>query len=272
VDAIAEEKSGIMRDGTIVVTAGQPEKAMDVIQRHCRERNARLVRIDREWSFQPLQDCLESGKVGQTFLLGKSPASSGHGPLSAEFSEPQQLFIPLLGEHQISNATLAVAVADCFSAAQGGISVTDVKEGLASIVWPGRLEIVKRDPMVVVDGAHNPDSASKLMQALRTHFRYRKLLVVIGIVYSKDIRGILGEVMAGADELIAVDFTHRRATSTDDLVSSLQQLGYQGRVSCFPTVVDGLMFAINEASGNDLVCVTGSMYVVAQARNMLLPS
>jgi dihydrofolate synthase/folylpolyglutamate synthase len=126
--------------------------------------------------------------------------------------------------------------------------------------------------MVVVDGAHNPDSAKKLMQALRTHFHYRKLLVVIGIVYSKDIRGILGEVMAGADEVIVVDFTHRRATSTDDLASSLQQLGYQGRVSCFPTVVDGLTFAMDEASPADLVCVTGSMYVVAQARNMLLPS
>jgi dihydrofolate synthase/folylpolyglutamate synthase len=98
------------------------------------------------------------------------------------------------------------------------------------------------------------------------------LIVVIGIMYLKDIRGILHEVAREADELVIVGVAHHRSSSPDDLAATVKQTGYQGHLASFPTVSDGLAFALNVATPADLVCVTGSLYLVASARELLLPT
>lgn len=272
VAAIATEKLGIARPDSIVVTADQPEAAMEVIERYCKNNRIKLIRIDKEWISSPLQSNVKAPKVGQTFSLKKRETTHADGILDAYFSRPQRLFVPLLGEHQITNATLAIATLNHLPAARTKVNLTSVQRGLANVTWPGRLEIVGRDPLVVVDGAHNPDSAQKLIKALKTTFRYKKLIIVIGIVYSKDIAGILKEIAPYADELVVVRFAHRRAAPPEDIVSQLGPIEHSGRVTSFPTVQDGLTFATSVAAPTDLICVTGSTYLVAQARKTFLPN
>jgi dihydrofolate synthase/folylpolyglutamate synthase len=263
VGAIATEKAGIIRPGAIAVTVAQAPEAIEVLENYCAQKEARLVRVEREWDVRPLQSSIESSRVGQSFALVKKS-----GP-PTPFSSAQEFFVPLLGAHQLTNASLAVATATCLPHSGQAVSPESACQGLAAVHWPGRLEIVRRDPITVVDGAHNPDSAQKLMRALQTTFRYDKLLAVVGIVYSKDIQGIAAAIAPCADEFIAVGFDHRRAAAPQDIVSQLPA-SFAGRVRSFATLAEGLAYAAQTAAPGDLVCATGSLYIAARARKILL--
>jgi dihydrofolate synthase/folylpolyglutamate synthase len=270
VEAIATEKAGIVRPHTVAVTAAQPQTALRAIQRDCQQKKARLVRVEKEWSTGTPQSSIKASRVGQTFSLTKKATPLSAGNLDASFSNPQALFVPLLGEHQVTNAALAVATVNCLPPGDRAITPESVRRGLANVSWPGRLEIVGRDPITVVDGAHNPDSAHKLMRSLKATFQYDKLIVVIGIVYSKDIRGILEKVAPHTDVLVVVGFAHRRAAAPKDMLSALQSVAFEGEVASFSTLADGLRFALDRAAPGDLVCATGSLYVAARARKTFL--
>ncbi len=263
VGAIATEKAGIIRSGSTAVTVEQAPAAIEAIEHCCQQKGAQLVRVEREWDVTHLQNHIGPSRVGQSFSLAKKS-----GPCTP-FSSPQEFFVPLLGAHQLTNASLAVATATCLPHSGKAISPESVRRGLADVLWPGRLEIVGRNPTTVVDGAHNPDSAQKLMRALKTTFRYDRLIVIVGIVRSKDIQGILAEIVPHADSLIVVGFGHHRATSPQNIISKLPA-SVASSVWSFATLSEGLAVAIETASPDDLVCVTGSLYLVAKVRKMLL--
>jgi dihydrofolate synthase/folylpolyglutamate synthase len=270
VEAIATEKAGIVRPHTVAVSVVQPQAAMQAIQRDCQQKKTRLVCVEEEWMVGSIQSSIEASRVGQTFSLTKKAGPLGAGNLDASFSNPQELFIPLLGEHQVTNATLAVATVNCLPLADKPVTPESVRRGLSNVRWPGRLEIVGRNPITVVDGAHNPDSAHKLMRSLKATFQYDRLIVVIGIVYSKDIRGILEQVAPYASTLVVVGFAHRRAAAPQDILSALESIAFEGQVVSFAALADGLKFALDQAASGDLVCATGSLYVAARARETFL--
>jgi dihydrofolate synthase / folylpolyglutamate synthase len=139
-----------------------------------------------------------------------------------------------------------------------------VEEGLAQVRWPGRLEIVSRAPLVVVDGAHNGDSAQRLAAALRENFEYRRLILVLAASADKDVGGIVGGLAPDGPAVIATRSRHARAADPETLAAEARRRGL--RVEIAPDISAAMERAASLAEPSDLICVTGSLFIVADAR------
>ena len=173
-------------------------------------------------------------------------------------------WIPLLGEHQLANATTAVAVADLLPGLGVNTSEEAIAQGLRQVCWPGRLEVLSRAPFLVVDGAHNGDSAHKLAQALRNYFQYERLFLIFGASLEKDVDGMLRELLPLVHRVIVTQAQHPRATEVQSLREELLAQGCKPLSS--HNVTEALDGALRLAQERDLICATGSLFVVAEIR------
>jgi len=247
---IAREKAGIIKSKALVVSAPQVPEAMAVIEEVCREKDAELTVIGRDWTWEVGEANLE----GQWFRVTTN-----------EFRVTSyELWIPLLGRHQLINATVVVAAIEKLRQRGINISEAGVREGLRQVRWPGRLEILGRRPLVVADCAHNADSAGKLKAALEELFTYRHLILIFGASTDKDIEGMMGELFPLAHQVIVTQARHARAT--DSCVLHQKALTLRREVIVSDSVDGALSLALETAGPQDLICVTGSIFVVAEAR------
>ncbi|MFA6349918.1 MAG: folylpolyglutamate synthase/dihydrofolate synthase family protein [Candidatus Omnitrophota bacterium] len=177
-------------------------------------------------------------------------------------SFPKNLKIGLLGEHQKINAAVAVKAVEMLR--DGGFQASDkaIEQGLISTVWPGRCEVIATHPAVVLDGAQNAASARVLKKAIQDNFVYRKLILVLGISSDKDIRGICGQLKGLADKVILTRADSPRATDPGKLAF------YFNREKTYLTlgVKQAKALALSLAGKNDLILVTGSLFVVGEFR------
>jgi dihydrofolate synthase/folylpolyglutamate synthase len=163
------------------------------------------------------------------------------------------------------NAALALGAVDLLSEKGMGISDTSVLEGLRDARWEGRLELIARDPRVVVDGAHNPAGIATLREALLSDFTYRRLIVVFGALRDKDCAGMLKRILPLADMLILTRPKEGRAASTGDLVSTVESR-YLRHVEIVEDSGEALARARSLAGRDDLICVAGSLYLVGEIK------
>lgn len=261
---IAGEKAGIIKEGAVVVSAPQSPEAMAIIEETCQKRGALLFRVGEQWIWQGGESNLE----GQSFTVHcLSPQLPAHPLRYERFSRQthrHRYWIPLLGEHQLDNATTAVAVAELLPALGVHIPEEAIVQGLRQVRWPGRLEILNRAPFLVVDGAHNADSAHKLAMALRKHFRYERLFLIFGASLEKDIDGMLQELLPLVHRAIITQARHPRATGVQSLREMFLARGCEPLSSS--SVAEALDCALGLAQGQDLICATGSLFVVAEVR------
>ena len=248
---IAREKAGIIKDGAVVISAPQSPEAMAVIEETCQEKGALLFRVGEQWTWQEEEANLE----GQSFTVHLNNPREPH---------THRYWIPLLGEHQLTNATTAVAVADLLPELGVHISEEAIAQGLRYVRWPGRLEVLSRAPFLVVDGAHNADSAHKLAEALRKYFQYERLILVFGSSLDKDMDGMLRELLPLVHLAIVTQAQHPRATEVQSLREAFLAQGCNALSS--PNVAEALEFALRLAQERDLICATGSLFVVAEMR------
>ncbi len=244
---IAREKAGIVKPGKIVVSSPQREEAARVIEEVCRERGARLVMVGKDVTWQRESANLE----GQSLRV--------RGRL-ADYN----LTIPLIGDHQLENAATAVAALEMLTIGGVRLSPQSIAAGLSQVRWPGRLEILLDEPMFIVDGAHNVDSARRLGEALRQYFNFGRLILIIGTSSDKDIAGIAGELAPICDSVIATRSRHPRSAAPSAVATEFLKLG----VTC--VVEDSVASAVSRALGmaqekGDLICATGSLFIVAEA-------
>ena len=274
---IAGEKAGIIKKQGTVITAPQPPEAMETIKRVAAAQRATLTEATNNVyvSTHHLPEVVSDDKgvpVYQVFTLAyEATANQGPGRIRVK--------LPLLGSHQQVNA--AVAVAAVRALADSGIEVTreQILEGFKKVKWPGRLEIVRRDPVVVIDGAHNTDSMSKLNQAMYDLFYGRKLVVVLGISRDKDVDGILAELGTGpgsaigprVEKIIVTRSAHARAAQPNNVANAAKKRGFY--VETRDNVPEALATAVgiaragSKGSPDDpVVLVTGSLFIVAEAR------
>ena len=247
--AIAFEKAGIIKPGTPVVSSPQTDDALQVIRQTCTQRDAPLTYVPDTLHWQ-----LDSADLWhQTFTLTRSDAESG-----------MSLQIPLLGEHQLENAATAVATIAILRARGYIVSDEAIQTGLRSVVWPGRMEVLGKNPLVVVDGAHNGHSIERLLLALRAYLRYDKVILIFGVSSTHTPQDLLRAIATIADMLILTQSIHSKAHPVADLAAYASSLGYQPQTGS--TVAQSLEMALNQAHPDDLVLVTGSLFVVAEAR------
>lgn len=249
---IATDKAGIIKPGSTCVLARQRDPAVvDVIRKRCAEVGAELISVGDSYEV----NVLEKHVFGQLFSL--------RGPQGE-----RELRTPMLGRHQVENAATAVAVADALRARGHEVSEMAIAEGIAHTRLPGRMEVMGQKPFIVGDGAHNGESAAALVQALRDHFEVRRYFVVLGVMGDKDLRSIGFKLADLADLIICCGFHSPRAMDPHAMV---QEVGFLGPAAVAEDSVAGAIdVALGHAEAGDLVCITGSLYVVAEAREALL--
>src|SRR4030042_6604595 len=248
---IAGEKAGIIKPGVPVVVAPQEEEARMVIEQIAKERSSPLQLVCRDIAFEEISHSLE----GPTIRVW-TPSGGTNSPLD--------LSIPLLGPHQGVNAVTAFAALEIFTQKELTLKQYDLISGFANAFWPGRFEIIQYSPPIILDCAHNRDSALKLRLTLDEYYPGRPIILVFGASEDKDILGMFTELMPLVKELIAVKSFHPRAIEPDKLVDMAQSFGHA--VLCIEHIPEALERALSLVGQDGVVLVTGSIFVVAEAR------
>ncbi len=248
-EQIAAEKGGIIKPGVSVVTACQEPGPLAVLERIAADQGAPLTAICREWWYR--QEL--AGLDGQCFRAGRA------GQPGAAYR------LPLLGEHQAHNGAVALAALDVVRRSGRFPTLNDdaIRQGFAQVDWPGRFQILQRRPVVVLDGAHNAASMHELCRTLDALFPDQHKLFVLGITADKDVTGIIQALLPTADRVIATGAEHPRAAAPAELRQRVEQLG--GHPLESPSVPAAIQLALEMAGPQDVICVTGSLFVVGDA-------
>ncbi len=254
---IAFEKAGIIKPGIPVVSAPQDAEPLEVLERIAAERGSPLTLVGRDYTFSPQA----ADEYGQWFTAGEKGKSH------------QRYWMPMLGEHQALNATVALATLHHarLRNATIGAAVTDdsIRAGLRTINWPGRLEVVRRAPWLVLDVAHNGASAERLAQALKSLFDFDKLILIFGAFTDKDVTRMFQALLPITSHLILVQAMNSRAFSTDQLAEMARNFGYTGELEMIPPAQEALARAQALAGPRDMICVTGNLAIVGEMRSIL---
>jgi dihydrofolate synthase/folylpolyglutamate synthase len=252
---IAGEKAGIIKRGVPVVAAPQEQEAERVIVSTAGQRDAALSMYGREFS----------GELKSTGLEGTAfDYRDDAGTL-------QDLYTPLGGEHQVMNACVALKAAKVAlerSATNARVRDELIRGGLASTRWSGRLEVMRRSPMIVIDGAHNPQAAEALAAFIARYLTDCRIILVAGVMSDKDVSGILSPLLPRASETIFTAPAYARAASPERLAEYAASQGFSSTVTA--SVKEAIEEAVRRAKGEkDLVLITGSFYTIGEARECL---
>ena len=251
IESIAREKAGIIKPGVPVVAAPQVPEAMGVLEEVSREKDARLIVAGKDLTWRGGPD----GPDGQGVEV--------HGRLGS-----YELWTPLLGDWQLENAAVAVGVLEALIEQGFAISDRSIEEGLRSVRWPCRMEVLSRSPLVVCDGAHNPYSAAKLRDSVPAYFGQRRVVLVVGVSQDKNLEGIVEELKDLGRVVIATRSRHPRAAPVESVADAFQRHGVEA--IGIEGVDRAVTRALGEAEDADMVLATGSLFVAAEAREAIL--
>jgi dihydrofolate synthase/folylpolyglutamate synthase len=264
---IAGEKGGIIKPGKPVIVAPQKSEARLRLEEIAEERNAPLIQVGKDYLYAADAHSL----TGQTFLVW----TPDEQPMVDEFIEsggrdywsPLRFHIPLLGAHQVENA--ATAYAALKTAEKYGLTLSQAayQQGFSSVEWPGRLEVLRRHPPVVIDSAHNRYSALRLRQAMDDYFPGLPIVMVFGASEDKDITGMFQELLPRVRRVITTQSVHPRAIDAEGLVALAHRSGRSA--SAIIPIETALATALEEAADEAVVLITGSIFIAAAARELL---
>ena len=248
-EQIAFEKGGIIKPGVPVVCAPQVDSARTVIREIAIKNDSKLVEIDQIYHSRVIKKDLR----GQSFLLVDKK-----DPREIEF------WIPLLGDFQVINAQTAYAALVELRSQDFPLSLADIQAGFRETVWPGRFEILRDSPPVIVDSAHNPASMGKLRETIDEFFPDRELILVFGISEDKQLEGMLDEILPRTTHLICTQADHPRAMDPAKLVEIAGDRVESSE--SIPDVGQALEKSLSLVNDRQIVLVTGSIFVAASAR------
>ena len=249
--AIAGEKAAVVRPAVPVVSAPQPPEALAVIEETCRARGANLQLVGREWRVERVVETLD-----ETVL-------DLYGP-GVTF---ENLRVSLAGAHQATNAAVAVAALTLLRPRFPDLDEGAIRRGLADVSWPGRLRAVARDPLVILDGAHNRESAAALAGALSRLYPDRPFVLVTAIFRDKSPEVILAPLLPLAARVVVAAADHPRALPASALAETVRSLG--GTADEAPSVAAAIDRARALAGSAGRVLVTGSLHTVGEAMRHL---
>jgi dihydrofolate synthase/folylpolyglutamate synthase len=258
--AIAGEKAGIIKESIPVVCSAQAPEALEKITQVAAERHAPLIRVGPDGC----DGC------AYTFAAGDATPDRQWFTLRTPTGLYRDLELALLGEHQVENAAAAVAVAETLRASLPQVDESAIRAGLRAVRWEARLQVVAREPWVVVDGAHNADSFARMFTALRRHFPFERLILVLGVMADKDLDGIVREIgQARVNDVIATAVDYPRAAPPETLAGLMRTHAPDTHVAPVATSGEALERAVQDAGPHDLICIAGSLYLAGEALRWL---
>ena len=245
-EEIAHTKAGILKEGgNAVLYPGAPEVER-VVETICAQRNIRL----RKANFAALR-LRSHGLEGQTFDCGNRTG----------------LELPLLGDHQLHNAAVVLAVMDTLIEKGWQITEEHIRQGLREVTWPGRFDIVRRDPLFIIDGGHNPQCMEALAKNIRDYLAGRKIVALTGVLADKDYGQMYLPVLPFVSEFVCITPPSPRKLEARDLALHLQQAG--AKASACESIPEGVRTALEKAGTVGVVLCFGSLYSIADIRAAL---
>lgn len=267
---IAYEKAGIIKPGKPVVISPQKEEVRGVLERIAQERSSDLIQTGKDYLYAPIVHSLD----GQSLHIWEEKEQDKANEFIESGGrvawEPMRLFIPLLGYHQVENA--ATAYAGLQVARREGINITDldIQKGFARVVWPGRFEVLRRNPPLIVDSAHNRDSALKLRLTIDDYLQGWPVILIFGASEDKDVSGMFAELIPRIKGVIATQSNHPRAMEADKLVELAHRFGCPAQ-SVLP-IEAALAKAVQLAESETAIIAAGSLFIAAAVREVWFKS
>jgi dihydrofolate synthase/folylpolyglutamate synthase len=247
---IAEEKAAVIKSSTeAVFSAPQREDVRSVIERSAKKYGLKVFTVGKDIRYR----IHSSGLSGETFSLN-----------GLEHSWPK-VKSPLLGEHQVVNASLAAGVVEYFLKTKGISPRRAVVRGIAQGRWPGRFEIVRTKPFVVIDGAHNEDSAEKLVEAVRKVFPKKKVFVLFGASKDKNISAILKQLQKISRDII---FTKAKHPRSFDFSKEKMNQGHSKNFLIMQDSKQAFAIACQKSKSKDVILAAGSIFLAAEIRKL----
>ena len=254
-EQIAEEKAGIFKAGVPAISAPQPPAVKKVLKRVAAKAGNDLKFIGNELEF--------------SFRFESSRATGPHTRIcmATPTSRFDHLQVPLLGEHQAYNCGVALGMIDAMRAAGHPITEQNAIDGLAKVQVQGRLETIRLVPRTIVDAAHNAASVRALMKAIGQNIGYDSMVVIFGCAGDKDIEGMIAQLQTGADKVIFTGIPSPRSADPKDLLARfVEKSGKMAQMA--PTLEQAYAIAQRCVTREDIICITGSVYLVGQAKKL----
>lgn len=249
IEEIADAKAGIIQEDGLVVTTNKDPKILGVIEKEAKEKSAELF-----YTKDLESEILRSDLKGIDFKLKLD-------------GEEEDFQLTQIGDYQVENAIGAIYALYLLN--KRGIlkiSLDDIKKRIKTSTWKGRMEIVSRDPLIILDGAHNFDGIKRLVESL-DNFKFKKLHLIMSILADKEHKKMLEEISAYTDEVVFVNLDYKRGTSPEELSREASDYGLKGEVM---TIDEALDYYKNSYQDGDLILITGSLYFVSEARSKIL--
>jgi dihydrofolate synthase/folylpolyglutamate synthase len=245
---IAREKAGIIKRGIDLVTAASQRPVIGVLRKTCTDKGAPFWRLGKDIHYRATGNTISYYGFRRRL---------------------KALELGLAGTYQHKNAALALGVIELLEGRGFKVSEEHMRKGLKKAHWPGRLQVVSRNPLMILDGAHNPGAIRCLSEAIRTGFQYKRLMLVLGVMADKDLRGILRGIIPMADYVFFTRPVYYRAAAPETLMREASRLGKPGEIQ--PVLAEAIRKAQTMANREDLILVTGSLFTVGEAMAFLYP-
>lgn len=265
---IAREKAGIIKPGATVISAAQAPEVWAEIAAAAAEQHA-IVRHELADDADP-----DAPDAGELSVVEREVAVGGQMvTLRTAAAVYEDVFVPLHGEYQAHNALLALAAVEALFAGRQ-VPAALVEDGFAAVTSPGRLEVLRSSPTVMVDAAHNPHGVAALREAIEEVFPLEHLVAVVGVMADKDAEGILAELEPACDAVVCVPVDSPRAMDVEDLAQIAREVFTPEQVSVADRLLDGVERALSLAEGHDGplansgIVVVGSVVLAAEAREL----
>ena len=243
-ESITREKAGIIKKNGICITAAKQKKVVDVLRDVCQRRRAKFYCLGRDIKIKKQKD--------------------GFFTYQGFNRNLKNLKIPLQGDHQLSNAALALAAIELCEKKGFSIADTAIYAGLKNTHWEARLEVLQNQPLFLLDGAHNPAGISVLCRTLKKDFSYRRLILIFGSLADKDYRRMLQKIIPLTSIIILTQLKTKRAVSVNDIMETVKKMGYPAIVT--ENVKQAIERAQAMANKQDLICATGSFYLAGEIK------
>ncbi len=244
-EEIAYIKAGIIKQGSDAVVYPQPDKIMKIFRDECQKQDAVFHDV-----------CFESLKLKEFSLEGQL----------FDYKDYKNLQIRLLGDHQLCNAAVAIDACEALINKGYKIANTNISNGIANTAWPGRLEIINTQPLVLIDGAHNLEGGQALNAALERYFSHKEKVFIVGFLRDKDYKHIMELLAEKASLIITVTPDNPRAVPSGELAEELNK--YSKHVKDGITLENGLKLALDNMGSNSMVCAFGSLYMIGRIREI----
>lgn len=249
-EEIAREKGGIIKPEGIVISSKQYEEAFNEIKKIANKKNSLIYSTGKEINYK----------------IVKSDINGVIFDLKGIYHNYKNLHTPLLGRHQADNATTAITTIEALKIKGLNISEKAIRDGLEKVKWVGRLEIIQNNPTLILDGGHNPNGVKIMQQSLVEIFSYHRLILVIAIFADKDYKKMIQILAPTADFIIATKVKSPRATPPQIIAKEAVQYIDKNKIIVTESIPQAIRCALSNSKKDDLICITGSLYTVGEAK------